>query len=157
MKLIPEPGGPCWVLSGGFPCGARDTGAGEPQLGSTGRQLETRWLLVCVMGTVLPQLYRRNELHRISAAACAKLGLCPHCLGFGRVVGDDPENSPVCPQCNGSGRAGLRTHMERIDQGGLHMSVEITRHAYVTPRRDTVQACLACGHEENYPYHLKGT
>jgi hypothetical protein len=64
-----------WVPSGpGLPCGARELGgAGDGRV----------WLDVCILGQHLPQMYRPGDLNELTAGGCARLGLCPDCLGFG--------------------------------------------------------------------------
>lgn len=126
---------PFWVPSGpGLPCGARELGdAGD---GKT-------WLDVCIMGQHLPQMYRTAELNELTPGACARLGLCPDCLGFGDTnpvpAGDlleaargiDQVTAP-CPGCGGSGRPALRVTLTR-DASGVTGDIRPLPHEYVPP------------------------
>lgn len=40
-----------------------------------------------------------------------KIALCRVCRGTGRVSGDEPGESHVCPQCEGSGRVTVSCEM----------------------------------------------
>src|ERR1017187_9198745 len=79
-----------WGTRGpGLPCGARRLGDGPG-----GRV----WLDVCIIGQHLPQMYRPGDLRDLTAEGCARLGLCPDCLGFGdldpRLAGGVLEAGP---------------------------------------------------------------
>ena len=147
-----------WVTSGpGLPCGARRLGDGPG-----GRV----WLDVCIIGQHLPQMYRPGDLRDLTAEGCARLGLCPDCLGFGdldpRLAADmleaargvDQVKSP-CPGCGGSGRPALRITIRR-DGSGVRGSIRPLPHEYAPPlgSPDPLllaafeapgDMCLACG------------
>jgi hypothetical protein len=157
-----------WVLSGlGLPCGARklgDTVLGPAQSGRV-------WLDVCILGQHLPQMYRKAELADLTSEGCARLGLCPDCLGFGDTSpapvadalaaarGIDQVRHP-CANCGGSGRPALRVTVTR-GAGGTEGSIRPLPHAYVpplpaadvpesaallgAPARADERMCLACG------------
>jgi hypothetical protein len=148
-----------WVSGGpGLPCGARKLGdAGDGRV----------WLDVCIVGQHLPQMYRPGELHELAAEECARLGLCPDCLGFGDL---DPGLAPgmleaargvdqlkqPCPGCGGSGRPALRITIQR-DGSGVQGEIRPLPHQYVpSPLASaeplllaafgvTGDMCLACG------------
>jgi len=147
----------CWVLSGGIPSGARTIAPGDGKA--------TMWLKVCVLGQHLPQMYREDEIHRITPESAPHLGLCPDCLGWGTQQENIPlpwpgggmsaaayphgidERPEPCPVCEGSGRPALRSIVTR-DGGQVNGRLEFRPHEYVPPRRDTMQVCLACGSEQ---------
>jgi hypothetical protein len=147
-----------WVLSGpALPCGARPLGESGP-----GRV----WVDVCILGQHLPQSYQGTEIHPLDADRCARLGLCPDCLGFGDLNpvpaagmlaaarGIDEVDRP-CPNCGGTGRPALRITLTR-DTAGVAGSIRPLPHSYVPPLggADPVMLaafqipegfCLACG------------
>jgi hypothetical protein len=151
--------GAIWVTSGpGLPCGARKLGdAPEPPF--------RVWLDVCILGQHLPQMYRPGDLNELTAEGCARLGLCPDCLGFGDL---DPGLAPgmleaargidevrqPCPGCGGTGRPALRITLDRSG-GGVTGSIRPLPHEYVPPPPDSDPVlrafgvpqgmCLACG------------
>ena len=147
-----------WVTGGpGMPYGARRLGdAGDGRV----------WLDVCILGQHLPQMYRPGELNDLAPEGCARLGLCPDCLGFGDLDpgvaegmleaarGIDEVRQP-CPGCGGTGRPALRITLDRSN-GGIQGSIRPLPHEYEPPLegRDPVLAaafevpqdmCLACG------------
>jgi hypothetical protein len=152
-----------WVTSGpGLPCGARELGDGV--LGPATRG--TTWLDVCMLGQHLPQMYRHAEIRDLKPEDCARLGLCPDCLGFG-----DTSLAPVtdplmaargvdqvehlCPGCGGTGRPAVRVTILR-EQGGVQGSIRPLPHKYVPPLdgmdplllaafEAAADMCLACG------------
>lgn len=151
-----------WVSSGpGLPCGARILGdAGDGRV----------WVDMCTMGQHLPQMYPPAEVHDLDPDGCARLGLCPDCLGFGDAApglardqleaarGIDEVKHP-CPGCGGSGRPALRVTLTR-DLSGVTGSIRPLRHEYVPPLdgsdRELRAAfgvpdgmCLACGMPED--------
>ena len=152
-----------WVMSGpGLPCGARRLGDSVLGPAPPGRA----WLDVCVLGQHLPQVYRDGELQSLGPGECARLGLCPDCLGFGdlspAMAGDaltaargiDQVQRP-CPGCGGSGRPALRVTIRR-GPGGTEGSIRPLPHQYVPPVDEPdpellalfeapVGMCLACG------------
>jgi hypothetical protein len=148
-----------WVTSGpGLPCGARKLGdAGDGRV----------WLDVCIIGQHLPQMYRPAEAHDLTAEGCARLGLCPDCLGFGDLDpglaagmleaarGVDQLERP-CPGCGGSGRPALRITIRR-DGTGVYGDMRPLPHEYapgplatadpllLAAFEVTADMCLACG------------
>jgi len=152
-----------WVTSGpGLPCGARRLGDSVLGPAQKGRV----WLDVCILGQHLPQMYRDAELGDLTPEGCARLGLCPDCLGFGdmspAVVTDallaargiDEVKRP-CPGCGGTGRPALRITVTRSPDG-VQGDIRPLPHAYVPPIEavDPDLAvlfqvpdgmCLACG------------
>lgn len=154
-----------WVTSGpGLPCGARKLG--DSVLGPAARG--TVWLDVCILGQHLPQMYREKELRDLDAKGCARLGLCPDCLGFGDTStvtlgageallaarGIDELKRP-CPGCGGTGRPALRITVTR-DGSGVQGDIRPLPHAYVPPLDGTDpelvalfggtgDMCLGCG------------
>lgn len=152
-----------WVTSGpGLPCGARELP--DSVLGPASRG--KLWLDVCVIGQHLPQMYRKEEARELTADGCARLGLCPDCLGFGDLRpgpvtdaltaarGIDQVNRP-CPNCAGSGRPAIRASVTR-DASGVTGSIRPLPHPYVPPLGETdpelsalfqvpPDMCLACG------------
>jgi hypothetical protein len=152
-----------WVLSGpGLPCGARALGDSALGPATPGRL----WLDVCVLGQHLPQMYRKDEPRDLDAGGCARLGLCPDCLGFGDMSsavvteallaarGIDEVQRP-CPGCGGTGRPALRITVQR-GVSGVTGSIRPLPHAYVPPLDGTdpvllaafevpADMCLACG------------
>ena len=146
-----------WVASGpGVPCGARRLGdAGDGRV----------WVDVCIMGQHLPQMYQSAELHDLAAEDCARLALCPACLGWGDTSGTLPadlaeaargidEVREPCAECGGSGRPALRITVTR-DGAGIQGTITPLPHKYVPPLEggDPVLAaafgvpadmCLAC-------------
>jgi hypothetical protein len=155
--------GAFWVTGGpGLPCGARKLGDSVLGPAREGRA----WLDVCLLGQHLPQMYRDAEMHALDADGCARLGLCPDCLGFGdtaRAVVTDAllaargidEVKHPCPGCGGTGRPALRITVTR-GQGGVQGDIRPLPHAYVPPveTMDPDLAalfqvpegmCLACG------------
>ena len=152
-----------WVTSGpGMPCGARKLGDSVLGPAQSGRV----WLDVCILGQHLPQMYREGELCDLTAEGCARLGLCPGCLGFGDAspaVVTDPllaargidEVKRPCPGCGGSGRPAVRVTVQR-DSGGVQGSIRSLPHQYVPPLDGSdpeymalfevaADMCLACG------------
>ena len=148
-----------WVTSGpGLPCGARKLGdAGDGRV----------WLDVCILGQHLPQMYRPGEARDLTAEGCARLGLCPDCLGFGDLDpglaagmleaarGVDQVKLP-CPGCGGSGRPAVRVTIQRDGSGGVTGGIRPLPHEYVAPAGDfdpelaalfgaAADMCLACG------------
>jgi hypothetical protein len=147
-----------WVTSGpGLPCGARKLGdAGDGRV----------WLDVCIIGQHLPQMYRPGDMDDLTAEGCARLGLCPDCLGFGDLDpglaagmleaarGVDQVKSP-CPGCGGTGRPALRITIRR-DGSGVQGSIRPLPHEYAPPLAGADplllaafeapgDMCLACG------------
>ena len=153
-----------WVTGGpGMPCGARKLGDDVMGPAPYGRT----WLDVCIIGQHLPQMYRDSEMRDLKPEDCARLGLCPDCLGFGdnspaaathpllAARGVDEVEHP-CPGCGGSGRPALRVTIQR-DASGVTGSLRPLPHEYVPPPsadsdielRGVFEApadmCLACG------------
>ena len=150
-----------WVINGpGLPCGARPTAA----MGAA--PARKMWLDVCILGQHLPQMYRKEETRRLDAAGCARLGLCPDCLGFGDLGpaardplavarGIDGVARP-CARCGGSGRPALRVTVNRDGSGGV-VTLDPLPHVYAPPLDRAARAgltvtldlpegsCLACG------------
>jgi hypothetical protein len=151
-----------WVTTGAaLPCGARKLGdAGDGRV----------WLDVCILGQHLPQMYRLDDMNDLTAEGCARLGLCPDCLGFGDLDpglaagmleaarGIDEVKRP-CPGCGGTGRPALRITLDRSD-GGIQGKIRPLPHEYVPPLEggDPMLAaafgvpegtCLACGMPED--------
>lgn len=145
----------------GLPCGARELGDSVLGPAPAGRL----WLDVCVIGQHLPQMYRKDEVRELDAPGCARLGLCPDCLGFGDLSpgaardalaaarGIDQVSRP-CPNCGGSGRPAVRAAVTR-DASGVTGSVRPLPHEYVPPLDDagrdlmavfdvSPDTCLAC-------------
>lgn len=96
------------------------------------------WLDICMMGTHLPQMYRPEELERLTPTLADEMGLCIHCLGYGvsGQVGMVPLMSDtrvledadlLCHGCGGSGRQGIGVTIEQ-DEGGTTMSVVVQDH-----------------------------
>src|SRR5438552_5422298 len=124
-----------WVSSGpGLPCGARILGdAGDGRV----------WVDMCTMGQHLPQMYPPGEVHDLTPDGCARLGLCPDCLGFGDTApglagdlgeaarGIDEVQHP-CAGCGGSGRPALRVTLTR-DPAGVTGGIRLLPHEYVPP------------------------
>jgi hypothetical protein len=125
------------------------------------------WLDVCIMGQHLPQMYRAAEARDLTAEGCARLGLCPDCLGFGDLDpglaadmleaarGIDEVKHP-CPGCGGSGRPALRVTVKRDQTGGITGGIRPLPHEYAPPLEDAdpvlaaafgvaPDMCLACG------------
>ena len=151
-----------WVTSGpGMPCGARELGSAPD-----GRV----WLDVCILGQHLPQMYRKDDMGGLDADGCARLGLCPDCLGFGDM---DPalavdmlsaargidEVARPCAGCGGTGRPAVRVTIAR-DGSGVTGSIRPLSHTYVPPLDGTdpellavfeapAGMCLACGMPED--------
>ncbi len=145
-----------------LPCGARKLGdrvLGRAPRGKT-------WLDVSVLGQHLPQMYGDSEMHELDAEGCARLGLCPDCLGFGDTSpaavadalsaarGVDEVQHP-CPGCGGTGRPALRITIDRSG-GGIQGTIRPLPHEYVPPLAgaDPIAlmafeipegTCLACG------------
>ena len=129
-----------WVTSGpGLPCGARTLD--DAVLGKAARGRV--WLDVCIIGQHLPQMYRQAELNDLDADGCARLGLCPDCLGFGDaspVAVTDPlmaargvdQLKRPCAGCGGSGRPALRVTVTR-GGGSVEGSIRPLPHEYVPP------------------------
>lgn len=150
-----------WVLNGpALPCGARRLGNSVLGPAPPGRA----WLDVCVLGQHLPQMYLDGELRDLAPDGCARLGLCPDCLGFGDISpaavsealmaarGIDQVERP-CPGCGGSGRPAIRVTIKR-GAGSTEGSIRPLPHQYVPPLDEAeVLAlfgapegmCLACG------------
>lgn len=147
-----------WVTAGpAMPCGARRLGdAGDGRV----------WLDVCILGQHLPQMYEPGDLRDLTAEGCARLGLCPDCLGFGdldpglaadmlqaaRSIDEVPR---PCPGCEGTGRPALRITLDRSG-GGIQGSIRPLPHPYAPPLDGTDPVllaafaapegmCLACG------------
>jgi hypothetical protein len=152
-----------WVTSGpGLPCGARKLGDDVLGPASRGRT----WLDVCIIGQHLPQMYRDSEMRDLRPVDCARLGLCPDCLGFGdtspaaitdaRLAArgvDQVEHR--CPGCGGTGRPALRVTIQR-DGGGVQGSIRPLPHEYAPTTampgplllaafEAPQDMCLACG------------
>lgn len=134
-----------WVTSGpGMPCGARELGPAPD-----GKV----WLDVCIIGQHLPQMYRREEARGLDADGCARLGLCPDCLGFGdtnrapaadmlsAARGVDEVQQP-CPGCGGTGRPAVRVTIRR-DGSGVQGEIRPVPHEYVPPLDGTDPVLLA--------------
>jgi hypothetical protein len=124
------------------------------------------WLDVCILGQHLPQMYRVTEVRELTAEACASLGLCDKCLGWGDSGGTDArevlyaarrvdEVRQPCPGCAGSGRPALRVSVT-VASSGLTGQIRPLPHAYVPPLKgadpEMLQLfevpddmCLACG------------
>ena len=152
-----------WVTSGpALPCGARRLGDEVLGPATAGRT----WLDVCIIGQHLPQMYADGELRELEPDGCARLGLCPDCLGFGDLGpsgaahalqaarGVDQVAQP-CPNCGGTGRPALRITIDR-SSGGVTGTMRPLPHSYVPPLGDadremlalfqaSEDMCLACG------------
>jgi hypothetical protein len=114
-----------WVLSGpSLTCGARAIGD-DHQLGPARKG--TMWLDVCILGQHLPQMYRVTEVRELTAEACASLGLCDKCLGWGDSGGTDArevlyaarrvdEVRQPCPGCASGLRDGCEQRTHRADK-----------------------------------------
>lgn len=146
----------------GLPCGARELGDSALGAVPAGRL----WLDVCVLGQHVPQVYRKDEVNGLDAAGCARLGLCPDCLGFGDTGPAAVADALMaargldwvqerCPGCGGTGRPAVRVTIERYSSG-VTGSIRPLPHEYVPPLdnagRDLMAAfevppdtCLACG------------
>ena len=148
-----------WVMSGpGLPCGARRT---EVMGGAPHGRV---WLDVCILGQHLPQMYSAAEIRELTSEGCARLGLCPDCLGFGdlgqaasilALARRSDEAAERCPGCGGSGRPALRVTVRR-DASGIQGAIQPLPHEYVSPLPGADSAfmalfeaspdmCLACG------------
>lgn len=140
-----------WVMSGhGIPCGAIELGDAPLGPAAQGRV----WLDVCILGQHLPQMYAKDEARELTADGCARLGLCPDCLGFGdmnRTPATDPltaargvdEVKRPCPNCGGSGRPAVRVAVRRDLTGGVTGTIRPVPHAYVPPLGDEDPEWLA--------------
>ncbi len=145
-----------------MPCGARELGDSVLGPAQSGRV----WLDVCILGQHLPQMYRKDEARELRAEDCARLGLCPDCLGFGDTAayrfanalfvarGADEVQQP-CPNCGGTGRPAVRVTVEH-DANGVTGGIRPLPHEYVPPLSETdaellaafkapADMCLACG------------
>lgn len=154
MALIAAPGVPVWCVFGpGLPAGARVTRIADR---------ERLWLDVCLLGHHLPQLHRPAQIGGLPQAACAALGLCPDCLGFGTLAALDgfypygvDEVPGRCATCHGTGRPCLRVSTHRTPSG-TEGSVRVLPHNPVI-RSDikgvTGDLCLACGNEAGSAAH----
>lgn len=161
--MAAQAGTAVWVTGPGapVPCGARvlaDAGNGR------------HWLDVCILGQHLPQMYPPDGYQPLAAGDCARLGLCPDCLGFGDLDqepaadmiaaarGVDQLGKP-CPGCGGSGRPAIRCTVTRT-AGDVTGEVRPLPHAYVPPLPGPLDpaaeammaltgfgadGCLACG------------
>ena len=148
------------IAGPGLPCGARkldDRVLGRARPG-------TVWVDLCMLGQHLPQMYRRDEIRVLEAGGCARLGLCPDCLGFGDLgppaaaalqAARDINQVRPCPKCAGSGRPAIRVTVAR-DPSGVQGSIRPLPHEYVPPLPDAdpdlaalfgvpPDMCLACG------------
>lgn len=134
-----------WVMSAyGVPCGALELGpAGDGRV----------WLDMCTLGQHLPQMYPPDDIRDLTADGCARLGLCPDCLGFGdlnRIPASDllaaargiDEVKQLCPNCGGSGRPALRVTVKR-GMAGTTGEIRPLPHKYVPPLGGEDPAILA--------------
>jgi hypothetical protein len=138
------------VISGMLPMGARVMGpAGDGKL----------WLDACILGTHIPQQFWPHEITELTGPECARLGLCPDCLGYGTVqesgnllgVGVDQVPEP-CGTCEGNGRPFTRAHVRR-SSGAIEVWQEILPHDYAPPVEGAAECCMACGSDEDNENH----
>jgi hypothetical protein len=140
-----------WITGGlGLPYGAREMDGSAPWPAPDGKA----WLDVCILGDHFPRVFARGDIRGLSADGCARLGLCPDCLGFGDVSAAPAAGREACPNCGGGGRPAMRDAVRRNGAATLP-------HAYVPPLGDEALAggeyllraafgvpsgmCLECG------------
>lgn len=127
-----------WLLHGGLPYGARETGP---------TQDGTRaWLTACILGSYIRLMLRPGDHWLLDRPGCERLGLCGECTGYGLLPPSPAQGKGprACPACGGSGRPAVR--LSAGDDGQRVLAVYA--HDYVPPRRGTVAACLGCGFTE---------
>lgn len=155
--------GSLWVASGpGIPCGARLLSGPGLEPYADGRV----WLDVCIIGQHLPQVYRPDEIHQLTAEKCPQLGLCPDCFGFGDVSNVTVNSlfdasrgidqiRRACINCAGSGRPAIRITVKRTPTETT-ATIRPIPHEYVPPLDGTLtelsalsgmtpETCLSCG------------
>lgn len=156
-----------WVISSAFPCGARFL---PPQVMGLARP-GTSWLDVCILGNHLPQMYPQDDINSLTVDECARLGLCPVCLGFGDLsdkpirtqlaaVRTQDEIEHLCQNCGGTGRPAMRIKIVReggsvAEGGSVTATLMPLPHEFIPPIPEIgldqqqlyglVGACLGCG------------
>lgn len=85
---------------------------------------ERVWISLNIMGTHLPQMYRRSELEPATRELCERHDLCVECLGYGRVRPDGGKvfglgSPPVCEECHGSGSTRYYVEVRQSADGSV--------------------------------------
>lgn len=83
---------------------------------------ERVWLDLNIMGSHLPQMYRRSELEPATRELCQAHELCAECLGYGGFLEVDDKGAyrtRRCDECRGSGSSRYYVEISQNADGSV--------------------------------------